>query len=133
MQAIPVQAIRIAARSAREELIAALSWARRHAAADSSDGVGIVVEDLAQRREQVLALADDILGPALAPSDALSRPFQISLGLPLADIPLVRTALDLIALGALRAESGLVAAALRTPYLLDAERSWKLRAAIERD
>jgi len=133
VQAIPVQAIRIAARSAREELIAALSWARRHAAADSSDGVGIVVEDLAQRREQVLALADDILGPALAPSDALSRPFQISLGLPLADIPLVRTALDLIALGALRAESGLVAAALRSPYLLDAERSWKRRAAIERD
>ena len=53
--------------------------------------------------------------------------------MPLADIPLVRTALDLIALGALRGESGAVAAALRSPYLPDAERQWTRRAAIERD
>ena len=117
MPAAPVHAVRIAARNAREELIAAFSWARGHAAVDSNDGVGIVVENLAQRREEVLAVADDVLGPELSPSDAASRPFEISLGVPLADIPFVRTALDLIALGASRGESGAVAAALRSPYL----------------
>ena len=132
--AVAAHVARVAAGTVREELIAALAWARGHRVLASSGSIGIVVENLAERREEVAALADEILEPALMlpAADTALRPFDISLGVPLADIPLARTALDLIALAASDEESGAVAAALRSPYLPDAERQWTKRAAIER-
>ncbi len=129
-----IHVTRVAAGTVREEIIAALAWARGHRAFASSGSIGIVVENLAERREEVAALADEILEPVLMlpAADPTLRPFDISLGVPLADIPLARTALDLIALAASDGESGAVAAALRSPYLPDAERQWTKRAAIER-
>jgi probable DNA repair protein len=126
---------RIVATTPRDELLAALGWARAHVVQQPTARIGIVVEDLAQRRDEVLALAEDILCPgAILPGAVASPlPFEISLGVPLASVPLVATALDLIAL----AESGLAAGAaavlLRSPYLPAADQAWAQRAGIERD
>jgi probable DNA repair protein len=126
---------RIIATTPRDELAAALGWARAHVVQQPTMRIGIVVEDLAQRRNEVLALAEDILCPgAILPGAATSTlPFEISLGVPLASVPLIATALDLIVL----AESGLAAGAaavlLRSPYLPDADQAWARRAGIERD
>jgi ATP-dependent helicase/nuclease subunit B len=126
---------RITAATPRDELVAALGWARAHVVQQPAARIGIVVEDLAQRRNEVLALAEDILCPgAILPGAAVSSlPFEISLGVELASVPLVATALDLISL----AESGLAAGAaavlLRSPYLPAADQSWAQRAGIERE
>lgn len=130
----PPRAARVNLSTVREELVAALSWAQGLLAAGPAGIIGIVVEALGERREEVLALADEILAPALLlpAADPSLRPFEVSLGVPLSNISVVCTALDLLELSASGVDSGTAAAALRSPYLPDAERQWTKRAAIER-
>ena len=84
----------------RDELVLALGWARERAMADPAARIGVVVPDLATRREEVRLLAEDLLCPALQWPDAVDapRPFDLSAPLPLAEVPLVATALQLLAL-----------------------------------
>lgn len=134
---LPASAVapsRALAASSRDELTAALDWARLHVVQRPAAKIGIVVEDLAARRDQVVALAAEVLCPkALLPGAGPQFvPFEISLGLPLASVPLVVAALDLITLADSRLTAGAAAALLRSPYLPLAEEQWALRAAIER-
>jgi ATP-dependent helicase/nuclease subunit B len=116
------------------ELGYALAWARDHALADPDAMIGVVVDDLATRRDEIAAYAEDILSPALASRvlpDA-PRPYDISLGVPLADVPVVATAIDLIALGAGPIARSTAAALLRSAHLPDAEVQWSRRTMCER-
>jgi len=126
---------RTLAASPRDEVAAALAWARARALQRPDARIGIVVENLAGRRDEVVALAVDQLCPgAILPGAMLPpAPFEISLGVPIASIPLVVTALDLIALAESRLTVGAAAALVRSPYLLAADDAWALRASVERD
>jgi len=126
---------RTSAISPRAELIAALTWARSLLVDAPGARVGIVVEDLVARRDEVIALAEDILCPSsiLPAAFSSARPFEVSLGRSLATIPLVVAALDLIELAESRLPGGAAAALLRSPYLPGANLAWAARAAIERD
>ena len=66
----------------RDEVIQALAWARDLALAEPGATIGIAIEDLESRREEVRALADEILCPSLQwpghEDDA--RPYNLSLG-----------------------------------------------------
>jgi ATP-dependent helicase/nuclease subunit B len=126
---------RTTAISPRAELIAALTWARGMVVDAPRARVGIVVEDLARRREEVIALAEDILCPSsILPGAASSAlPFEVSLGTPLGSIPLIVAALDLIELAESRLAVGTAAALLRSPYLPGADLAWGARGVIERD
>ena len=126
---------RVLASTARDELRAALAWARDRAIARPDAAIGIVVEDLARRRDQVIALADEILSPALCLPAGLGaqRPYEISLGVSLAEVPLVASALSLIALADSSLPAGEAAALLRSRYLPDAEIAAAARAQIELD
>ncbi|HEY7904566.1 MAG TPA: PD-(D/E)XK nuclease family protein, partial [Casimicrobiaceae bacterium] len=128
------QVARVTASSPRDEVAAALSWARAMVTAHPGVRVGIVVEDLAERRDTVLALAQDVLDPAsILPGHARSdAPFEMSLGVRLAQVPLVGAALDLIALSVAPLPVGAAAALLRSPYLPAADASWPHLAALER-
>ena len=119
----------------REELIAALTWARDRALANPEARIGIVIENLAQRRDEALLLADEILCPELGLPHRLAarRPYEVSLGVPLSEVPLVLTALGMIALAEGPLPAGEVAALLRSPYLPDADTPGVGRAMIERD
>ena len=57
---------RTTAASGRDELIAALTWARDLALKQPDSRIGIVIEDLAQRRDELVLLADELLCPELA-------------------------------------------------------------------
>lgn len=118
----------------QSELIAAFDWARERASGDAGRQVGIVVLDLAQRRKAVRALAEDRLCPNLQQPgrESAPRPYDISLGPPLAEVPIVACALDLIALRAQPLARGRAATLVRAPYLPDAASAWMARAAIER-
>ena len=61
----PAERAQASAASPRDELLLALHWAREQAFANSGATVGIAVEDLAARRDEVIALAEDVLCPAL--------------------------------------------------------------------
>ena len=126
---------RTSAISPRAEVIAALTWARSRLAAAPGARIAVVVEDLAARREEVVSLAEDILGPdAILPGATRSAPpFEVSLGRSLASLPIIVAALDLIGLAESRLAAGVAASLLRSAYLPGAEAAWAGRAAIERD
>ena len=117
-----------------EELARALSFARERVARNPQARVAIVVADLEARREEARALADEILCPGelvTLERDA-SRPYGISLGVPLATVPIVTTALDLVAVASGPVAASVAARIVRSPFLPDAAAQWTRRAATER-
>ena len=115
----------------RDELRAALEWARALAEESPDRFIGIAVADLAAQRDEVRALADDVLCPALQlPGNARSpRPYSLSLGAPLAEHPMVAAALGLITLAHSAVPRGNAAALARSPFFAGA---WFGRAMCER-
>jgi ATP-dependent helicase/nuclease subunit B len=111
-----------------------LAWARDRAQSNPTAVIGIVLEDLAARRAEVVAAADDLLCPALAAHIApdAARPYDLSLGVPVGDVPLVNVALDLIALSGEALPVTEALQVLRSPYLPRAEDAWPQRAQAER-
>lgn len=115
----------------RDELRAALTWARTQAEEAPDRFIGIAVPDLAVQRDDVRAIAEDVLCPALqVPGNASApRPYTIAAGEPLAQSPMIAAALACVTLahGALaRAEAASLA---RSPYWSG---PWEERAACER-
>jgi exodeoxyribonuclease-5 len=90
---------------ATAECHAAVAWAVAQLAAAPGRRIGIVAPDLAGVRDRLAGLLDEALHPlAMRPDGAeLPRSYNISLGRPLAAQPLVRGALELLALGSGRA------------------------------
>lgn len=88
------------------ECAAVAAWVRDRLAADPDCQLGIVAPDLAGVRDRLSFLLDDLLHPAFIRPDAAEMPrfFNFSLGRPLADQPLVRTALALLAAAGSRAK-----------------------------
>lgn len=120
-----------------DELCAALAWARRDVEAREGSRIGIVVPDLAGRRAWVRLRAIDILG--LPDEDDGSAAWNLSLGPPIAEAPLVACAMDLVSLAWSRLPVGRAAAWLRSAFLPGAagaalgrraeiERAWLERA-----
>ena len=131
----PPNASRTTAPTRREEVRAALEWARERALAEPGSSIAIVIEDLAQRRDEVIALAEDALCPGLVLPQCVTarRPYEVSLGAPLASVPLILAAVDLIALREIGLEGIDAAALLRSPYLAGDAAAWARRGSIERE
>ena len=133
--AAPGLAQRVIATTPRDEVTRALQWARGHILRDPGATVGIAIEDFGSRREEVRALAEEILCPALqlpGREDA-ARPYNLSLGAALSTVPLATTAIDLIALAHAPLPIGRAAALLRSPYLTAGSGDWIRRSQLERD
>ena len=83
-----------------EEIAAAAQWARKRLEAGASR-IGIIVPDLGAMRPQVVRIFDDMFVPgAVLPGSAnASRPYNLSLGQPLSQYPIVHTALQILELG----------------------------------
>ena len=88
------------------ECAAVVAWVQARLGAHPACRLGIVAPDLAGVRDRLEFLLDDALHPALIRPDAAEVPrcFNFSLGRALADLPLIRVALDLLALGSGRAK-----------------------------
>jgi ATP-dependent helicase/nuclease subunit B len=125
---------RVAAATPRDELALAFAWARAQAVTTPDATIGIAIEDLAKRRAEVQALADAILCPDLQwpGMEEAPRPYNLSLGIAVGDVPSIMAALDLIGLGQTPLPVERVAPLLRSAYLNGASSGWTRRAAIER-
>jgi len=127
------RATRRAGATPSDEVGQALAWARQHAVADPDATVAIAIEDLEFRREEVRALADEILCPLLQwpGHEGEPRPYNLSLGAALAEAPLVAAALDIIALAHAPLAMGRAAALIRSPHIAGAADDWLVRAGLE--
>jgi len=126
---------RAAAATPRDEVAWALQWARDRALADPGAAIGIAIADLGSRREEIRALAEEILCPGLQwPGRAEApRPYSLSLGAAAEDVPLIAAALDVIALAHAPLPMGRAAALLRSPYVAATPDDWRRWGRLEAD
>ena len=121
--------------SAREELDGAARWARARLEQSGQAGVriGIVVPDLELRRKAVVRVFTNTLSPAhnLPAQERKPLPFNVSIGTPLTDCPLVHATLALIELAGGNAEFAQVSRLLRSPFIEGAQAEAMPRARLD--
>jgi ATP-dependent helicase/nuclease subunit B len=118
--------------SAREELDAAAQWARAQFEAGATR-IGVVVPELGQRRKEVVRVFSRTLHPGHNLPDAARRalPFNVSLGAPLSDYPLVRAALSLLELAAGEVPFEQASRIIRSPFIAGATAEMARRAHLD--
>jgi probable DNA repair protein len=118
--------------SAREELDAAAQWARARLEAGAKR-IGVVVPELGQRRKEVARVFARTMRPAhnLPGEERQAQPFNLSLGAPLADYPLVRAALSILELAAGEMAFEQASRLVRSPFLGGAEEEMAKRALLD--
>lgn len=94
------QTMRIACTDVRQEARDMARWVRQRLEEDPATKVGVVVPEFAAKRDLVVHALDEILVPqAMQPGfQSVTRPYNLSLGLPLSRYPVVSTALRLLGL-----------------------------------
>ncbi len=125
-------AMRLAFPSSREELDAAAQWAR--AKLESGLGrIGVVVPELGERRKEVARVFSRVMQPAfnLPGAKPSAPPFNISLGAPLEDYPIVRAALSILELASGEIAFEQASRLIRSPFLAGAESEMALRARLD--
>lgn len=118
--------------SFEEELENAAAWARAKLEAGLSR-IGVVVPDLQLRRKQVARVFSRTMRPdhGLPGAERAAMPFNLSLGEPLAQAPIVAGALALLDFSLREAEFDNVSQLLRSPYLGGAESEMVARARFD--
>lgn len=108
------------AESIENECLAVAHWAKLQLATKPKSKLGIVAPDLAVYQNPLTDALEDVIAPTLVqPTHALERrPFNISLGQPLASLPVVRTALTILQILSQphMVEQSLIHALLSSPY-----------------
>lgn len=122
---------RVVGPTPRDEVVLALQWARDGALRSPGTRVGVAVNGLAARREEVRSIADEVLCPSLQlpGHEHAPRPYDLSLGAPLADHPVVAAALGWLALAHGPLERTAASALVRSPF---GPGPWSARAALEK-
>jgi probable DNA repair protein len=116
-----------------QEIRAAAFWARSCVIADPSTRVGVVVPDLNALRAAITRVFDDVLQPdvELHPGRIPLRPWNISLGIPLSDWPLVHAALLILELACAPLSIHRAGMLLRSPFVGGGESERNARALLD--
>ena len=125
------KAVRVELTQPRDEIVAAARWARARLESSAAARIGVVVPDLARSRARVLRIFAQVMEPghALDPSSPL--PFDLSLGAPLIDVPLVGDALAILALCGPAIDFARASRVVRSPFLGEAESELDVRARLD--
>ncbi|MFN0039047.1 MAG: PD-(D/E)XK nuclease family protein [Burkholderiales bacterium] len=128
----PTKASRLTFPSAREELEASGSWACAKLEA-GAQRIGIVVPELGQRRREVARVFARIMEPAhnLPGAQRKALPFNISLGAPLSDYPLVHAGLSVLELACGEIPFEQASKLMRSPFLVGAQSEMAARAQLD--
>lgn len=117
------------------ESFAAACWARRCLERDGADGgrIAIVMPDLGSQRAVLLRMLDEVLDPeSILPGRAPGHPlYDVSLGEPLADWPVVRAALTALELTEGSIPLAKAGALLRSPFLAGADTEMTARGLLD--
>lgn len=127
------EAQRLEAADPENEIRLAASWARRFTAEHGDATVAIVSPKLEQQRDRLQRILSEVISPhSLLPGNTAAAGFNLSLGQPLADFPLVAHLLDALRL-ALNTplELGEISALLRSPFIGGHAAEWDRRAQLD--
>jgi probable DNA repair protein len=119
--------------SPEHEIRMAARWARAALASMPTARIGVVVPELTRWRAAIARAFDEVLVPhaALTPWAAHARPWNVSLGLPLAQWPIVHAGLLVLELASGRLSVDDAGVLLRSPFLGHAQSEWAARALLD--
>ena len=126
------RALRAAFPSAKHELEAAAAWARARLE-EGRSRIGVVFPDLNRRRKEVVRVFSRAMRPGFNLPGALpaAMPFNLSLGEPLSDFPVIQTALDLLELSARPVPFEVASRLARSPFLGGADSEMSARSRLD--
>jgi probable DNA repair protein len=116
----------------RHELDRMARWVRQRFSESPDASIAVIVPDLQARRDEIELALQDILVPGNQPGLFAERPWNVSLGTPLARLPIIGSAFNLLALLNDRVEIQTVGAVLRSPWIRDAGEERARRAQLEK-
>ena len=118
-----------------DEILRSAIWSRSRIESHPSARIGIVVPDLAKRRSTILRTFGSVMNPDvshLMSEDAQVRmPFNISLGSPLTDHPIVSTAILILEMIGREIEFERASILSRSPFIAGAEVEMTDRARLD--
>jgi probable DNA repair protein len=118
-------------RNSKEELQQMARWVRYWYEQEPASRIGVVVPDLQDRRAEIERYLGEILIPG-GSGNHHSKPWNISMGLPLARVPMIESAFDVLRL--LDSRTGIqdVGRVLRSPWISGAGSERNSRALLEK-
>lgn len=123
---------RIACRDTQTEIQAAANWVRECLHRNPAARVAIVVPDLASQRTRIIRYLNEALQPAQRLTQTHTPPaFNISLGQPLNEMPLVATAFQVLSLAVGPLAYDQAGSLLRSPFIQGGQTEMSARAALD--
>ena len=112
------RAEQVAFHDENQEVMTAAAWAQEHQQADNNSRIGIVIPELARMRNQVERIFRQQFEPdyLLPDEERSATPFNISVGVPLSDTPLIASALSLLSLNRHQAPLEELCRVLNSPF-----------------
>src|SRR5216683_310098 len=131
-EAVQGSSLRTSFASAKEELETAARWARARLE-EGRARIGVVVPQLAQRRKEVVRVFSRVMRPGhhLPGAAKAPLPFNVSLGEPLSNYPLVDMALLLLEFSNTGIPFEKASRLIRSPFLAGAESEMARRATLD--
>jgi len=119
-------------RDSKNELQQMARWVRYCSEQEPGSRIAVVVPDLQARRREVERHLAEILTPDSTQDDDRARPWNISLGMPLSQIPMIESAFDLLRLLDQRIDIQDIGRVLRSPWFNGGIAERNSRALLEK-
>jgi len=119
-------------KDSKNELQQMARWVRYWFEKEPESSIAIVVPDLQARRQEVERQLDEILIPGNKTGGQQPKPWNISMGVALARVPMIETAFDLLKLLDNRIDIQDIGRVLRSPWLRGAVAEKNSRALLEK-
>ena len=119
-------------RDSKHELVQMARWVRYWFEKEPGSSIAIVVPDLQMRRQSVERQLENILTPGSNSTNQQAKPWNISMGTPLARIPMIESAFELLKLLDDRIDIQDIGRVLRSPWLRGAASERNNRALLEK-
>ncbi len=123
--------VRVQLTQHKDEITAAARWARARLEADPQARIGVVVPDLVRERARVRRIFAEVMVPGHALGEPGALPFDLSLGAPLDDVPLVADALAILALAGPAIDFAVASRIVRSPFVGEAQTEADVRARLD--
>lgn len=117
-------------RDRKHELDQMARWVRHWFETQPDATIGVVVPDLQARRPEVERQLEEVLCPGH--TGLRSKPWNISMGIPLAGVPMIETAFDILKLLDRRIDIQAIGRVLRSPWLRGGHSERNQRALLEK-
>ncbi len=119
----------------RDEIYHAAMWARARIEANNKARIGVVVQEFAKYRSEIIRIFSSVMEPdvrqSLPGSTRRIYPFNLSLGAALVSYPLVSTAFLILELAGKHIKFECVSSILRSPFLAGGEIEMTNRALLD--